>query len=200
MIKIKIIRHSERLDYTYPIYWLFYIGYYWADSPLTINGHKMANDKGKELASSNFRPKIIYTSPYTRAMATATEIKNSFPDAEIIIEPLLAEYQPMYKHRIGLYPEGIPTTYDGTKTEFSYPESEDFFCKRVIFIISKLIDKNCNDFIIITHGKFLKAYINHLQLLYPDVMLDINNVDYLTTLSFECDDSKKIIETSIRIE
>lgn len=199
MVKVKIIRHSERLDYTNPIYWLFYIGYHWADSPLTPNGHKMARSKGKELASHNFHPKYIYTSPYIRAIATATEMKESFPDVEIIIEPLLAEYQPSYKHRIGLYPDGIPTAYDGNETEFSYPETEESFYKRVNFIVSKLIDKNSSDFIIITHGEFIKAYINFLHLLFPDLILDIYSIDYLTTLSFEFDDSKKIIKKSIII-
>ena len=134
-------------------------------------------------------------------MATATEIKNSFPESEILIEPLLSEYQPHYKHRINLYPKGIPTKYEGKETEFSYPETNDNFLERVKFITSKLIEKNNCDFIIITHGAFLKAYISLLQEQFPDLMLDPKDTPYLTILSFDYDHiEKKIVENSIKIE
>jgi broad specificity phosphatase PhoE len=200
MAKIKIIRHSERLDFTNPFYWLFYFGHYWADSPLTANGYTIANDKGKKMVNQ-FNPRYIYTSPYNRTMATATEIKNSFPHSEIIIEPLLAEYQPNYKHKINLYPKGIPTKYDGIETGFSYPETQDQFNRRVKFIISKLIEKNDSDIIIMTHGAVLKTYINYLQEEYPELILDPKDTPYLTVLSFEYDNvNKKIVEESIKIE
>ena len=201
MVKIKIIRHSERLDFSHPFYWLFCFGHYWSDSPLTSNGYQIADAKGKQMINNEFKPKYIYTSPYSRTLATATEIKNSFPHTEIVIEPLLAEYQPMYKHKITLYPKGIPTTYDGEKTEFSYPETHEQFTKRIKFIISKLIEKNNADTIVMTHGEVLKVYINYLQELYPNLILDAGSTPYLTILSFEYDPTeKKIIEDSIRIE
>lgn len=201
MIQIKIIRHSERLDYTNPLYWLVCFGHYWADTPLTKNGYQMANAKGKKMISENFNPKYIYTSPYTRTLSTATEIKTSFPNCEIIIEPLLAEYQPSYKHSIILYPNGIPTTYQGQETEFSYPETLEILEKRIKFIISKLINKHDNDIIIVTHGEVLKTYINYIQSLYPDIMLDPGSTPYLTTLSFGYDKvNMKIDEKSVRIE
>jgi broad specificity phosphatase PhoE len=200
MIQIKIIRHSERLDFSYPLYWLFCFGQYWADSPLTINGYNMANNKGKEIVSDNFDPKHIYTSPYTRTMSTSTEIKNSFPYSKITIEPLLAEYQPTYRHKINLYPNGIPTTYEGQKTIFSYPETYNNFVTRIQFIISKLLEKHDDDIIVITHGEVLKVYINYISSLYPDLMLDPGSTPYLTTLSFSFDKiNKKIIEKSIKL-
>lgn len=201
MVKIKIIRHSERLDFSHPFYWLFCFGHYWSDSPLTSNGYQIADAKGKQMINNEFNPKYIYTSPYNRTMATSTEIKNSFPHAQIIIEPLLAKYQPMYKHKIALYPKGIPTTYDGNVTEFSYPETIEQFTRRIKFIISKLLEKNTSDIIVITHGEVLKVYINYLQELYPNLILDPGTTPYLTILSFEYDDNNKIIiEDSIKLE
>ncbi|AGF85564.1 mutase family protein [Moumouvirus goulette] len=200
MTKIKIIRHSERLDYEHPFYWLLCFGYHWSDSPLTKNGHEMAKNKGEILSKINFNPKNIYVSPYNRTMETATEIKAYFPDSEIIIEPLLAEYQPYFKHRITLYPEGIPTDFCGKKTEFKYPENYEEFSSRVKFIIQQLINKNNEDVIIITHGEVLKILISHFQTTYPDILLDCQKVSYLTTLSFEYDINKNISEKSISIE
>lgn len=201
MVQIKIIRHSERLDFTQPLYWLVCFGHYWADTPLTSNGHKIANEKGKKMACNNFNPKFIYTSPYTRTMATSTEIKESFPHSEIIIEPLFAEYQPNFKHRINLYPDGIPTTYDGQETEFVYPEDFESFSKRILFIVSKLIEKHDDDLIIVTHGEVVKVYVNYIQSLYPDLMLDPGTTPYLTTLTFDFDKIlNKIDEKSVKID
>lgn len=200
MVQIKIVRHSERLDFSHPFYWLICFGHYWADSPLTINGHKTANEKGKTMICNGFSPKHIYTSPYSRTIATAIEIKASFLNSEIIIEPLLAEYQPYNRHRISLYPDGIPTVSNEQETGFNYPENYENFSKRILFIISKLIDKN-DDLIIVTHGEVLKTYINYIQNLYPDIMLDSGATPYLTVLSFEYDNiNKKIIELSVKIE
>ncbi|MEM0354251.1 MAG: phosphoglycerate mutase family protein [Thermoplasmata archaeon] len=203
MVKIKIIRHSERLDFSHPFYWLFCFGQYWADAPLTNNGYKSAYKKGKEMVEKNFHPKYIYTSPYTRTMATATEIKKSFPQAEIIIEPLLSEYQPFYKHSITLYPDGIPTIYEEKGSFFCFPESGNQFSKRVQFIMEKIIEKNDSDLIIVTHGAILKQYIIFLQKKYPDLLINIENnkIPYLTIISFEYDIiTKKIIENTIKIE
>lgn len=198
---IKIIRHSERLDYTYPLYWLFCLGHYWSDPPLTTNGHIVALEKGRELASSKFNPKYIYTSPYTRTLATSTEIRSSFPQTEIMIEPLLSEYQPHYAHRINLYPNGIPTLFEGQETGFSYPESFEDFSKRIQFIIDKLIEKNNDDIIIITHGEVVKLYANYIQTLYPDLLLDLDSIPYLTTLSFIYDKTNnRIDEKSVKLD
>jgi broad specificity phosphatase PhoE len=200
-MQIKIIRHSERLDFSYPVYWMICFGHYWADSPLTTNGHKIANEKGKQMISGTFNPKYIYTSPYKRTMATSTEIKSACPQSEIIIEPLLSEYQPYYKHSIDLYPNGIPTTYNGTETNFSFPETYEAFTQRVEFIIYKLIEKNTDDLIIITHGEVLKVFISHIQTRYPDVLIDSGTTPYLTVLAFEFDkETNTIKEDSIRIE
>jgi broad specificity phosphatase PhoE len=202
MVRVKIIRHSERLDYANPLSWIFYFGSYWYDSPLTYRGHEMAAEKGAKMVSDDYHPKYIYTSPYTRTISTATEIKSSFPSTEIIIEPLLAEYQPTWQHRIALYPSGIPTTFDGKETGFVYPEVEYAkFEERVQFIIRKLIEKHDDDIMIITHGEFLKSYINHLQLSFPELMLDSGTTPYLTTLTFDYDkDASAIIPKSIIID
>ncbi len=200
MVKVKLIRHSERLDYSHPFYWLFCIGHYWADSPLTSKGYQIARAKGAEMVKDDFKPKYIYTSPYSRTMATAIEIKNAFPHSEIKIEPLLAEYQPHYKHRITLYPNGLPTEYDGAKTDFNFPETYDNFSRRVEFIVGKLLEKNTDDFIVMTHGEVLKNYINKLQEMYPNIVLDPGTTPYLTVLTFDYDpETKTIIEDSVNI-
>ena len=201
MLRIKIIRHSERFDYKYPIFWLLYFGHYWADSPLTTYGHTMAYKKGIQIYSKEdeYEPSFIYTSPYTRTMATSTEIKKSFPKSEIIIEPLLSEYQPNIKHCISLYPLGIPTVCNGEKTKFEYPETYSDFRKRVKFIIYKLIEKNNCDFMVITHGEVLNVFIKHLK--KSCSLPNIDSVPYLTTLSFLFDKkSNSIISESVIIE
>lgn len=201
-IKVKIIRHSERFDISNPISWGLWVclGQYWADSPLTNAGYIMASEKGKKLASVNFNPKYIYTSPYKRTMATATEIQSSFQQSKIVIEPLLSEYQPNRKHRIDLYPNGIPTEYEGEYTGFQFPETYENFTKRVHFIISKLIEKNNHDILMVSHGEILKVFVTYLQEKYPEKMLDPGSTPYLTTLSFSYDKkNKKIMEDSIEL-
>lgn len=201
MVQIKIIRHSERLDYSRPLSWALYFGHYWADAPLTKNGHAIAKKKAVDIKSNDFHPKYIYTSPYIRTMATATEMRSVFSETQIIIEPLLAEFQPNFQHHISLYPDGIPTTYLDTETDFCYPETYQHFEKRVKFIISKLIEKHNEDIIIITHGEILKSYIGYIQSMYPELMIDPGSTPYLTTLSFNFDKANGVfIEDSIRIE
>lgn len=198
IIQIKIIRHSERLDFSNPLYWLFYFGYHWADSPITTNGHELAYSKGKEIFLSGFSPAYIYTSPYNRTIATSTEFKKSFPSSEVIIEPLLSEYQPYHSHKITYYPNGIPTSYNGEETSFEYPESYEKFEERIVFIISRLLEKSDGNFIVVTHGEVIKAYTNYIQKLYPDLLFDYNNISYLKTLSFNYDkNDNRIQEESV---
>jgi len=216
MVQVKIVRHSERLDYSQPTKWFgqfctkyFYeylwkdnsSGPYWSDSPLTENGLIMANTKGKQLAAGNFNPKYIYTSPYTRTIDTAKEIQKSFIEAKIVIEPLLSEYQPKYKHLITHYPSGIPTTYDGNDTGFCFPENYEDFNQRIKFIMAKLIEKNNDDILIVTHGEAIKVYAQYVKSIYPELTLELGSTPYLTTLSFDYDKcNQKIIEQSVRIE
>jgi broad specificity phosphatase PhoE len=200
IIQIKIIRHSNRLDYSNPLKWMFYFGHYWNDSPLSSNGYSNAKSKATSISKDGFAPSCIYTSPYSRTMATATVIKSIFPESEIIVEPLLSEYQPKYAHTINLYPEGIPTSYEGTPTNFSYPEGPEMFAKRVQFIVAKLVEKNSSNIIIVTHGELLKSYISYLQNLFPNLMLNSSDVPYLTVLSFDIDkNTNEFIEDSITI-
>lgn len=201
MIEIKILRHSNRMDFTYPIKWMFYFGHYWSDSPLTEEGYTNARNKGIRLKSEGFVPHRIYTSPYGRTLTTATEIKASFPQSELVIEPLLAEYQPRYGHSITLYPKGLPTTYDGLSTNFTYPESMDNFSLRIRFIIGKLIEKNDSNILIVTHGEVLKSYITYLQYLFPGLLLDPGSTPYLMTLSFMVvKKTGEIIANSIKLD
>lgn len=201
IIQVKIIRHSNRLDFTNPIYWLFCFGQYWADSPLTKEGYNNAKLKAIEIANTGFVPRYIYASPYNRTMATSTEIKSVFPQADIKIEPLLSEYQPRSYHSITLYPKGIPTIYNGVETEFEYPESPEAFSRRAKFIITKLIETNVDNIMIVTHGEILKSFASYLQNLFPNLLLDPGNAPYLTTLSFSFDTStKEFIPTTIKIE
>lgn len=201
IIQVKIIRHSNRLDFTNPIYWLFCIGQYWADSPLTVEGYNNAKLKALEISNTGFVPKYIYVSPYNRTITTGTEIKSVFTQADIKIEPLLSEYQPKYYHSITLYPKGIPTIYNGVDTEFSYPESPEAFSRRVKFIITKLIEVNSENIMIVTHGEVLKSFSSYLQNLFPNLLLDPGNAPYLTTLSFSVNTKTgEFISNSIKIE
>lgn len=200
MVRVKIIRHSERMDKANFLYWLICFGHTWFDAPLTPRGHEMARAKGKKMAEPDFNPVTIYTSPYNRTIATATEIKESFPHSQIVIEPLLSEYQSWWSHTIDLYPNGIPTTYEGIETEFKYPETYDEFEKRINFIVKKLIDRTQGDMIIVTHGEVVKTYTSFIQRLYPDLILDLGTTPYLTSLSFDYDIETGVIdESSVRI-
>lgn len=199
-VNIRIIRHSERLDYTHPFYWLFCFGQFWADSPLTSKGYDAAKEKALILKQDGFSPKYIFTSPYKRTTATAGEIKQVFSAAEILIEPLLAEYQPYYAHTIDMFPNGIPTTYLGTDTGFAYPEDYDKFLDRIKYIVFKLIEDYNEDMILVTHGEVLKIFVHFLQKFNPELMLDVSSTPYLMTLGFSFDlDQKKIIKSSIRL-
>ena len=219
MVKIKIIRHSQRLDFTKPWWWIFYFGHYWSDSPLTSKGHEMAEQRAIQISKSGFNPKYIYTSPYTRTMATAVEIGKQFPTAQVLLEPLISEYQAVdhaqhkydvvghiqnlfiSKHRTSIYPNGIPTTCEGVETKFKYPETYESFCERVEYIIEKLAERHDDDLILVTHGEFIKSYVNHIQKMYPELILDIGKAPYLVTLTFEYDKlDKKIVQDSIKIE
>lgn len=200
MVKIKIIRHSERFDYTHPVGWLFCFGYPWSDAPLTYRGYKYAEEKGKKMIEENFHPKYIYSSPYNRTLSTSTEIKKSFPNCQIVIEPLLAEYQPYFRHSVILYPDGIPTTFNDQQTPFTYPETQNNFGERVQFIINKLIENNEDDFIIVTHGEILKFCISYLQNMFPNLNLENTSTPYLTVISFDYDKKNNyIVESSIKI-
>ena len=201
MQKIKIIRHSERLDFTNPLYWMMCIGQYWADSPLTKNGHTMAYNKGVELSDGSFNPKNIYTSPYARTMATATEISKSFPTANVIIQSLLSEYQPYYAHTVSLYPNGIDTKYDGIETGIKFPESEEEFSFRVKFILEKLITVDKSDILIVTHGEFIKKTINYIKSVCDNIVIHSDNIPYLTVISFDYEPSVgRINPESVKIE
>lgn len=196
MVRVIIIRHSERLDFTYPLYWLTCIGQFWADTPLTNNGKKMALTKGQELKST-INPHNIYTSPYIRTIATTEQIAQSFPEAKIIIEPLLSEYQPYYRHSITKYPKGIPIE----NTPFRFPETLIDFDKRAEYIIEHMMKNNDKDFIIVTHGEFIRFSVEWLNKKFEDLKLYIKSIDYLTTVSFEYDPTNgKINKTSVKID
>src|ERR1700747_1283925 len=152
---VKLIRHSERYDFKYPYLWIFCVGYYWADPPLTSCGKIMARNCALEFTKNfpNINYKYIISSPYTRTIETSNEFKK-ITNSEIIIEPLLSEYQPYIAHHITGYPDGIPTDYDDIQTSFSYPETYENYLTRVEFILKTLIDKysKTNDnIIIVTH-------------------------------------------------
>jgi broad specificity phosphatase PhoE len=202
-MKIKIIRHSERFDYSYPHWWLFYVGHYWADTPLTTQGHNMAKERGEKIAQTDFNPKYIYASPYIRTMETAAEFKTSFTDSEIIVEPLLAEYQPYFKHNITLFPSGIPTSHQGVETNFTYPETYQKHALRVKFIMEKIMEKHKDEdhILIVTHGEVIKTYCESLNTMFPDLLLNVGSAPYLTIVSLDYDvGSKKILEETIKIE
>lgn len=201
---IKIIRHAERFDLTFPHLWIFYFGYYWCDPPLTNNGHLSARLIGRNF--KNFHPKYIYSSPYIRTIDTAKEIRRSFPHSKIIIEPLLSEYQPFFKHTTKLFPNGIPTTFRGMKTNFSFPEKYTSFIQRIKFIIQQIINQHSNhdDILIVTHAGFMQAYLRYLNLLCdkvcPNLKLSQLSLPYLTTLSFQFDKNiNTIIESTISL-
>lgn len=198
MIKVKIIRHSERLDFTCPVYWLFCFGEYWADSPLTQRGIVTANNKAIQTSEEGFNPLNIYCSPYQRTAQTANEFQKVFK-SQMIIEPLLSEYQPRIYHRISNYPKGIIPTYNNELTSFSFPEDYQSFCKRSKFILQKILENEKNDTLIVTHGEIIRFCIDYLNKIYPELDLK-SDIPYLSCLNFDYDtDLQKILISSIKI-
>ena len=182
---IKLIRHSERLDRANPIYWACCIGYHWTDTPLTTNGYAMAQKAGERLAQDkSFSPTHIYSSPYTRTISTAAEIRKSYPETELVLEPLISEYQSLFSHHTAMHPRGIPTDYRGTPTGFSYPEGTDAFRRRVDFIVDKLIKKHNTDLLIVAHGAVINWLIERLVGEAPEY------VHYLGTVTFQTADGE----------
>lgn len=189
-MKIKITRHSERLDLTNPIKWLFSSHHYWSDSPITVRGQEIAKHHGSKLAKMDFNPTKIFVSPYVRTHQTADEILTSFPEAEIISEPQLSEYQKYLKHNTAYYPNGI--------TGLNVPETLDNFNARVVDIINKYILEENEDILIVAHAETIRAMAKYFIDRY-DIKLDHHNVPYLATLHFELNSDKKMIEESILI-
>lgn len=199
-MKIKILRHSERYDYKYPHRWIFYLGHYWADTHLTYEGRKMAASKAKAIKNSPFNAKWVYTSPYIRTMETAVEIKNVFNNCQLVIEPLLSEYQPYWRHNVSLYPCGIPTSHRGEPTEFNFPETKEQHRKRIEYILNAIISnhKNDDELIIVTHAEVVRTACELLNTKFPDLLLDATVLPYLGELSFEYDKSTDtFVEKSI---
>lgn len=193
MYKVKIIRHAERLDYKNPLQWFFSFGQYWADTPLTNNGYLLAYQKGVDIMSENFNPQKIYTSPYIRTMATASQIQKSITSANVVIEPLISEYQQLFRHNTTMYPAGIPAI-KLPHLFFEYPESYENFVVRVEYAINSLLEKNTDDFIIVTHGAFLSAFMA----IYCDIQKE-TSFAYLSSITFMYDTiNKKILQLSIK--
>lgn len=189
MVKVKIIRHSERLDHANPFYWLICFGQYWADSPLSRNGYQMAETKGRAMYASGFDPKHIYASPYSRTIATATIIKTFFHSAELVISAPLAEYQPRFKHHTNLHPNGLDCS-------FEFPETFSKMQSRARVSINEIIQKHDGDVLIVTHGAIVKAYVE-----YVNDMLGLNietdKIEYLTALSFDYDKETNTISDPV---
>lgn len=199
-MKVKIIRHGERADYSTPWKWAFSFGHYWADPPLTENGVDKSYQKGIDIAKeNNFNPKYIYSSPYLRTMMTATQLKESFPESKIVIENLLSEYQNAHQHSVGLYPKGISTKYNGIDTGFSFPESYNDFNKRAEYILKNLIKDNLeNDLFIVTHGEMLKSIALILMTQFKGLILNCKGLTYLSMIVFDVDIDGNILENTIK--
>lgn len=198
MYTVKIIRHAERLDYTSPIQWFFSFGQYWADTPLTKNGCQSAHQKGLQIIDANFNPRKIYTSPYNRTIATATQIQKCTNNASIVIEPLISEYQQLWRHCTMIYPEGIPRIKSAINDiTFEYPETYEKFIVRVGYALDYLLNNNNDDFVIVTHGAFLTAFMSIYNLENNDI---IPSFTYLSTISFMYDTiNHTILRSSVKI-
>lgn len=203
LTKVRIIRHSARLDQSNYFTWQFMIGQYGDDSSLSTDGYTMAITKGQQLASEGLKFKHVFCSPYKRTIATGTQFLESFPESTIVIEPLLAEEQLSKAHIIELYNKPIPCKYNGVLTEFSFPETVSTFNKRVQFIVSKLIEDHgdSGDIVMVTHGAIVKSYASYVSSLFPDLGIDTWTAPYLTTLSFTFDKSSQtIVKDSVKMD
>lgn len=169
--QIKVIRHSERLDYARPYYWCICFGYLSQDPPLSKRGYELVLEKAEDLLAEAFVPDRIYTSPYLRTMTTATIIHEHYPDSSLAIDAGLSEYQNIQAHRTSLCPNGIVS-------EWSWPETREQMTKRAIETINNIIERHPNeDILIVTHRPLIKMYAKYLG-------QDLSDVPYLSGISF----------------
>jgi broad specificity phosphatase PhoE len=182
MSKIVILRHGDRYDYENPLVWLWgFTNRKW-DTELSYQGIKHTQIVSQELLDKVFtdnKPTHIITSPWIRCMQTATIIQQYFKDCEIIIEPLLGEYEKTLES-CTLYPNGRPiefeetreieedtdekqNTIEGSYIEFIRPEDEKNVTDRSVYISEKLKKKYPKS-IWVTHRTVMEKITSYYNL------------------------------------
>lgn len=200
-MKVKIVRHSIRYDSTHMIKWLWKVitgKDMFFDTPLSSQGLLKAEEYGKLLVEPDFNPTKFYVSPYVRTQQTAFEIQKSFPNSEIVLEPLLGEFQAVFHQSLNSYPDGLPGNLHDI--EFKFPESYLGLAGRCQYILNDIIDHN-EDVIIVTHSETIRTLAIHFNLVYG-ANLNIKDIPYLCTLSFDVKDTngcKKIDYESFKL-
>lgn len=178
------MRHSERLDYANPLYWLVCLGYYRHDPPLTKRGCDMAEDKAKDMITEHFDPTRIFSSPYLRTTTTASIINKYYPEATLSFDTGLSEYQIWSRHCTSMYPDGID------HPDYPFPETYEQLKHRTINTIEGIIKSHPGeDILIVTHGAVLRAYIDHINSIIETYkpatpLIETGDLHYLSTLSF----------------
>lgn len=175
-MKIIFIRHSERYDRTYPLHWICNIasGAYMFDTPLSQNGLTMASGKATELIQTEHQITTIYTSPYLRTMTTAMTIGESYPDAKVIINRDISEYQAHFSHKTNICPNNISHTF---------PESYDELESRICSFLDITLEshKENDEILVVTHSEIIKTLGNILSNLIDEFEFD-EDVPYLARL------------------
>lgn len=182
-MKIIFIRHSERYDRTYPLHWMCSVasGAYMFDTPLSTNGVTMASDKATELIQAGHQINTIYTSPYLRTMTTAMTITESYPEANVIINRNISEYQSHFSHATNICPNNISHVY---------PESHDDMVSRISLFLDTTVESHQEDdeILVVTHSEIVKTLGDILSELTDDFEFD-GHVPYLARLELHITDS-----------
>ncbi len=154
------------------------------DPPLSAKGLSKSEELGRLFYENKIIPEAIVVSPFTRCIQTATQIQKSLDyTTDIILNPLLGEYEFMWKHTCASYPFGIVPIYlyktDNKidKIECKYPEKYEDMNSRCNFIIEKLINKYDN-LIIVSHSSIVKYLAKYLSQ-NDDLEVEINFSDYI---------------------
>ena len=176
--EIYVFRHGEINTgswYTYRPWALITMQLSAIDDPiLSTNGLEQTKNIGRKLFNSNFTPKVIITSPYIRCIQTSTQIQSSYETntPEIILSPILGEYQYYWKQICASYPFGIPEKHNNKIYE--YPENKYNLKKRSIDILEEIINKYDNA-IVVTHKSIVEQIIKCY--LGDDNSIEINFAD-----------------------
>ena len=155
------------------------------DPPLSEGGMQKSEVLGQVLLKEKFVPEAIVVSPFIRCIQTATQIQKSLePTSEVIINPMLGEYEFLWKHLCANYPYGLPASYvhktenGNKKISCNYPETYEDMQKRCEFVAEEIMSRYDNA-IFITHGSLVKFFAGYFSGNPENENLPIHFSDYI---------------------
>lgn len=144
------------------------------DVELNDTGISQAEELGRKILKCNYKFSKIYSSTQKRAVKTAEILSNAINKDYIPINGLeemnLGEWQGLSWQEVKeKFPEEYEEWYNNRRyTKPPKGESYEDMLQRVLIVIHKIIDENCDDVAIVTHS----AVIMCLQCYISDTSFD----------------------------